>query len=747
MRLFWAKPDQTYEEHIDATYKAWKATVQSVSPLIRRTGVLYGFSEERFLQSSLLSVVLHDIGKLTGPFQRMMEFARRGEKFNYKENYRHELASFPFAIMGSIGLLKQSGPLVGRLPIEAIAIVAHHKRLNPDLTSFERERLKENVEFCEDGLQMALTLASNLFRQEGYSFPSIPLELLKNNPYKKLAEFLGGDVFSRLVQETGIEGSRMAYALLKGILHYADWHGSGKEPLNYSLITQPQALLEHIEQWCKTKAISFGGLRPFQQDCATTIGSVIAVAPTGSGKTEASLLWALYNLQEMGGGKLIYLLPTMVTANSIYRRLENYFGEGNIGLTHSTASFMFENEEDGESAETIKDKRNFLFDKSFIRPATVATVDQLLTAGFNTGKWTLLETNAANAVIVIDEIHAYDAWTLGLINETLKHFSRLGARFMLMSATLPESLIELFRGALPSAKIVKDQSLLDSCRSRYTVMDVFLEGSLDMIENAVNQGRKTLVVTNSVRSCQEIFRRLSHLNPICYHSKFILKDRFEIEQKIEAANLVIATQVVEVSLDIDFDVMFTECAPPDAIAQRAGRINRRRNKNDSQIFIFKPSDISKKIYDPSADKLLEKSLQAFVKAGDKLTEADILAIVESVYGSRRLQNNSDYIDATGQYMNTQRRLMGLFDNMMHEDKAETTRKIEYLQIPVIPSVFKEEVMGLPLSKRRWYEVKMPYWYVRKHKEEVGEVVFCDMNYDSEIGATFVSDEEVSSVII
>ena len=85
--------------------------------------------------------------------------------------------------------------------------------------------------------------------------------------------------------------------------------------------------------------------------------------------------------------------------------------------------------------------------------------------------------------------------------------------------------------------------------------------------------------------------------------------------------------------------------------------------------------------------------------------------------------------------------------MMREDKADTTRKIEYLQIPVVPSVFKDEVVTLPLSKRRWYEVKMPYWYVKKHKEEVGEVIFCDMNYDNEIGATFVSDEEVSSMII
>ena len=747
MRLFWAKPDQTYEEHIEAVYKAWKETIQNISPLICRMGAQYGFSEKRFLQSSLLSVVLHDIGKLTEPFQCMMEFARRGDKFNFNENYRHELASFPFVIKGSVVLWKQSGPLIGRVPLEAMAVVAHHKRLNTDLISFDRERLKEKVIFYEDGLETAFTLAEHLFRQEGYSFPAIEIGLCKNNPYEKLAEFVAGDIFSKLIQETDMEAARTTYALLKGILHYADWHGSGKEPVNYSLKTQPQALFEHIEQWCKTKAISFGGLRPFQQECATTNGSVIAVAPTGSGKTEASLLWALNNLQEMGGGKLIYLLPTMVTANSIFRRLENYFGEGNVGLTHSTASFMFENEEDGDSTETIKDKRNFLFDKSFIRPATVATVDQLLTAGFNTGRWTLLETNASNAVIVIDEIHAYDAWTLGLIVETLKHFSKLGARFMLMSATLPESLIELFKETLPSAKVVRDQSLLDSCRSSYTVMESYLEDSLDLVEKAVINGRKTLVVANSVKACQEIFRQLRHLNPLCYHSKFILKDRFKIEQNIEAAALVIATQVVEVSLDIDFDLMFTECAPPDAIAQRAGRINRRRTKTDSQIFIFKPSDISKKIYDPSAVGLLEKSLQAFTNAGNNLTESDIISIVESVYSNSKLIESRDYIDASSQYLITQRRLMGIFDNMMREDKADTTRKIEYLQIPVVPSVFKDEVVNLPLSKRRWYEVKMPYWYVKKHKEEVGEVIFCDMNYDNEIGATFVSDEEVSSMII
>lgn len=746
MKTFWAKPEQSYEGHIEAVYSAWKKTVKSVSPLIRRTGAKYGFSEQAFLQRSLLSVVLHDIGKLIVPFQKMMETIRRGDKFNFKENYRHELASFPFALMGSVMLSKQSFPFIGKLPLEALAVVGHHKRLNPILSSFERERLKEKPVFPEDGVRMALQLAEDIFRREGYVFPTLNAELCRVSAYKELDRFLA-EPYEKLLQETSIEAARFTYALLKGILHYADWHGSGDEPFNYSLEKLPETFLSGIETRCKDKKIAFIGLRPFQQECATTSGHVIAVAPTGSGKTEASLLWALHNLREMEGGKLIYLLPTMVTANSIFLRLEEYFGAGNVGLTHSTASFMFENEIDSDAEITEKDKRNFLFDKAFIRPATVATVDQLLTVGFNTGKWTLLETNAANAVIIIDEIHAYDTWTLGLILETVKHFSVMGARFMLMSATLPESLIRLFSDALPAARVIKDQTLLDECRSSYHVEDAFIEDSLEMIEHAVNKGKKTLVVVNNVKSCQEIYRQLNHLNPLCYHSKFILKDRFEIEQKIADANLVIATQVVEVSLDIDFDVMFTECAPPDAVAQRAGRINRRRVKDDSHIHIYKASDVSRKIYDPSAGGLLERSLLAFSTAGEKITESDILQIVESVYANNRPEDSSFFIEAAAKYSETQRRLLGIFDNLTGEDRTETTRKFDYLQVSVIPLAFKEEVIAMPLSKRRWYEVKMPLWYVRKHKEELGEVVFCEMGYDSKIGATFASDEGVSSLII
>ena len=106
---------------------------------------------------------------------------------------------------------------------------------------------------------------------------------------------------------------------------------------------------------------------------------------------------------------------------------------------------------------------------------------------------------------------------------------------------------------------------------------LLLRMPLKVLKRQYREGRRVLVVVNTVALCQALSQRLSKLNPICYHSQFILKDRKVIEEKLNDTHFVIATQVVEVSLDLDFDWLFTECAPPDAIAQRAGRVNRYRN--------------------------------------------------------------------------------------------------------------------------------------------------------------------------
>ena len=740
--IIWAKPDQSYEEHITKAYSAWKDTVAAKKNLIQRFCNEFGFSEERFLKSSLLTVVLHDIGKNTAIFQEMMAISRKGKRFDYSKNYRHELVSFLYGIAGNIALSKQEhGQLIGNIPLEALVILGHHKKINPTMASFDRESRSEKPAINVEGAKNALLLAKKIFIAEGYDFPKQLFEFnAKDNPYERANIFLFNYYPKMFGKESKQEAVRPIYLLLKAILHYSDWHGSAGIDVNYSLKKHADDLFNDIEKRCIEKEIKFDGLRPFQDECANTSGHIIAVAPTGSGKTEASLLWALNNLQDLGGGKLIYLLPTMVTANSIFVRLEDYFGKGNVGLTHSTATFMFQDED-----ENTNEMRNVLFDKTFIKPATVATIDQLLATGFNTGKWSLIEANAANSVIIIDEIHSYDYWTLGLVIESLKHFSEMGARFMLMSATLPKYLIDLLMETLPNTKVIRDGTLLNSCRNRYKTFDKYIDDAIFEIEQSVIDGKKTLVVVNNVAKCQELYENLGHLNPMCYHSKFILKDRMDKEKYIDDAQLLIATQVVEVSLDIDFDVMFTECAPPDAIAQRAGRVNRRRIKTDSYVFIYKASETSHQIYDSDSSGLLELSFHEFESSPEEITESKLIEIVENVYSDIEIKSTDNFKRASEQYSKTQERLKGIFDNPNRDNLNEITRKTEYRQLPVIPSTFKKEVLSLSPSKRRLYEVKMPYWYVMKHKELDG--IFCEMEYDSNIGARFIEDNEISTMII
>jgi CRISPR-associated endonuclease/helicase Cas3 len=79
MSVFWAKPDQTYEDHIISAYESWKSVVDNLEPFIQRNTEKYNYSKERLIQGSLISVLLHDIGKMSDIFQEMMETIKKGK--------------------------------------------------------------------------------------------------------------------------------------------------------------------------------------------------------------------------------------------------------------------------------------------------------------------------------------------------------------------------------------------------------------------------------------------------------------------------------------------------------------------------------------------------------------------------------------------------------------------------------------------------------------------------------------------
>ena len=326
-----------------------------------------------------------------------------------------------------------------------------------------------------------------------------------------------------------------------------------------------------------------------------------------------------------------------------------------------------------------------------------------------------------------------------------------------MSATLPRFLEHDLTAALRQSacvEVVRDHELLQESRSLYRVVDDDLISYLDMVRDKVSTDKKVLVVVNTVGRCQELAQALEDLQPVCYHSKFILKDRQKKEASIlnQEPTLLIATQVVEVALDIDFDVLFTECAPPDALAQRAGRVNRKRKRN-GEVIIFRPGPGSEKIYSDDThveqsekQALLNRSFRAFAdKDNRRLTEQDLLDLVEDVYANTEIQSHDDFILAQQRVDHDQRRFRGILDPIHGEDERRQTRISKYEQQSVIPHIFENEVMRLAdIRDRRLYELKMPVWYIKQHSwsAEDGRFLFCEMEYDFHLGGRFATEDAI-----
>lgn len=678
-----------------------------------------------FWYRSFLSVLFHDAGKLTDNFQEMLLEGR------YQNNIRHELISGLMLYLNEVSYYEKN-------PLSLFALISHHKKLNHELFS--------------DQSQLQLKIKSNLIRKF-FEFVREETEKITAHFYtfpEELADYLHRTSLHELYKsfknrfinsaKVNIETvNRREYIYYKAILTISDWYASGKKEFptgfQYTSDSLKDKMIEKLLRENKVQRRQDVYFREFQLKSKTK-GTIMAIAPTGSGKTEASLIWAS---QKASIDKILYLLPTRVTANSIFKRLQDYFGDKNVAIIHSSAFYLQK-----ELKENSYEYLDYLRDKTFFKPVSVCTVDQILTMGFNLGFWEIKYFHMWKSRIILDEIHVYSPYTLGLIISTIAYLKQnFNATFYIMTATMPAQLISLLSKTLGDGnfEIIKDTQLLEEARNLFEVRDCSIDELDEEIISEINTGKKVLIVVNTVAECIRLYEKYQSSSTLCYHSKFINKDKREKERSIfdkeksAGGYLLIATQVVEVSLDIDFDILFTENAPIDAIIQRAGRVNRSGKKKNTRVIIYQHRGVSKQYIYPTAD-ILESTFQV-LKSRDRkrITLKELSELVDLVYSPIDIAAHPDFLEAIEKYREIQGNLYHIFDNR-GEDKAYTREGLD--DVDIIPMKFKDDLVEANPQTKALYEVSVRKWqYERTSKvKDVDGFVYLDVDYSFEKGVNF-----------
>ncbi len=681
-------PDETILEHTENAVTIWKH-------LKSRYKQILNFDDE-FWNNSLLTVIFHDIGKITDNFQRAIK-----DK-DYKESIRHELISGM-----SLLLLNSSYFFYNIEPLSAV--FSHHKTFNDELFSNNiTKKLKIDIECVEEFFDyFENTFKKILLINKRLTFEQIINYLTKNNNFKLTA--ICDDYFNQFfdsIHKRIKENSRVTYIFYKSLLQVSDWLSSGadklSEGLSYDKSFLEKHIIEKLRQEGKTGEIENFSFKKFQKDSVKK-SNILAIAPTGSGKTEAALLWASQKSNKFD--RIMYLLPTRVTSNAIHKRLCLYFGDENAVIVHSSAFSEHKLEDDNYRY------LDYLKDKTFFQNITVCTVDQILTMGFNLGYWELKTFNMLNSKVIIDEIHLYAPYTLGLIIATIKYLQEnFNVSFYIMTATMPSKLKKLLLKTLQYPILIEDTELLDNSRNIFEIREKNVDELKDEIVEHLNNNEKVLLVVNTVNEAIRLYEEYEDVTPICYHSRFMVKDRKDKEQQIEDKEknkegvLLIATQVVEVCLDIDYDILFTENAPIDALIQRAGRVNRKRSKDNTKVIVFMHSSVSKeKIYD--MEGVLDNTFGMIKENnGKKLTERELISLVDKVYENFDIEKDEHFKKGLNIYSEIQYNRKQIQDTSPYSENIYTREGLDTEN--VIPKQFKEDIENKKPYEKSQYEISI-----------------------------------------
>jgi len=380
-----------------------------------------------------------------------------------------------------------------------------------------------------------------------------------------------------------------------------------------------------------TELFNVAGPRPMQAQVIelaerlTQPSLVIIEAPTGVGKTEAALYLADHWARTLQQRGLYVAMPTMATSNQMFDRVSEVMARrypdssAPVLLVHSQARWSQEDppqqmniaREDVEDEQESVDVMTWFLPRkrSLLAPFGVGTVDQTFLSVLQTRHFFVRLFGLSHKTVIFDEVHAYDTYMSTLFQRLLGWLRAVGASVVILSATLPEKtrreLVQAYTGtdeALPEAPYPAitwasgdDTGVLpvDAPHARSLALHWITrepQAIVNQLDTELREGGCAAVICNTVGRAQEVYRALREANLlpdnnlILFHARYPMAWRQEIEADVLARfgkegerperAIVVATQVIEQSLDLDFDVLISDLAPVDLLLQRAGRLHR-----------------------------------------------------------------------------------------------------------------------------------------------------------------------------
>ena len=457
--------------------------------------------------------------------------------------------------------------------------------------------------------------------------------------------------------------------LLAGFCSVCDWLGSSSDKDCFEFDCQPA---ENLQLWFESRLpiaenqLLRAGITGYQSCNNPTVQSLLKAnfqprqvqclveqlphansltlieASTGSGKTEAALAHAWQLLEQNLADSIVFALPTQATANAMLSRIEDaasviFEGQVNAVLAHGRARFQqdFINLQQAANSQPAQGEQEARLQcarwlaeskkRVFLGQIGICTVDQVLVSVLPVRHKFVRGFGIGRGVLIIDEVHAYDAYMYGLLDAVLKQQRAAGGSAILLSATLPDyqkqQLMTAWAGKIVSSQfedpVEAPYPLITSYagnRQQYyplqpeqqpptTAVNIELktlpamlpdEDLLEQMIQAAKKGAQVCLVCNLVDVAQQTLKQLQkkakgRLNDdqlILFHSRFIFTDRQQKEKKViglfgpkgkrQQGRILVSTQVFECSIDADMDWMISQLCPVDLLFQRWGRLHRHK---------------------------------------------------------------------------------------------------------------------------------------------------------------------------